>query len=108
MRNVNFTGTGTGFALVQVSYKYNMNVTGAWPRFTLDPQVNKVSTPDFLHLTVCTSYIPVGSENNSNMAVMEVNFPSGFTADLDTLPSIQATKKVKVFQCLLIGKFNSG
>jgi len=57
---------------------------------------------------VCTSYIPVGSENNSNMAVMEVNFPSGFTADLDTLPSIQATKKVKVFQCLLIGKFNSG
>lgn len=54
VRQLNVTATGNGFALLQVSYKYNVNVTGAWPRFTLDPQPNKNSNPDYLHLTVCT------------------------------------------------------
>lgn len=29
------------------------------------------------------------------MAVMEVAFPSGFTADLDTLPSLKSSENVK-------------
>lgn len=29
------------------------------------------------------------------MAVMEVQFPSGFTADLDTLPSLEVSENVK-------------
>ncbi|XP_055684023.1 thioester-containing protein 1 allele R1-like isoform X3 [Lutzomyia longipalpis] len=96
VRNVTVSAKGKGFAVVQLSYRYNLNVTGAWPRFTLDPQVNKNSNQDFLHLSVCTSFIPDGpAGNESNMAVMEVAFPSGFTADLDTLPSLQALEKVK-------------
>lgn len=31
----------------------------------------------------------------SNMAVMEVSLPSGFVADLDTIPSLEATESVK-------------
>lgn len=54
VRQVNVTATGRGFALLQLSYRYNLNVTGAWPRFTLDPQPNKNSHKDYLHLTVCT------------------------------------------------------
>ncbi|GAB0100917.1 CD109 [Sergentomyia squamirostris] len=96
VRNVSVSATGKGFAVVQLSYRYNLNVTGAWPRFTLDPQVNKNSNQDFLHLSVCTSFIPDGpATNDSNMAVMEVAFPSGFTADQDTLPSLQMLEKVK-------------
>lgn len=41
------------------------------------------------------SYVPVGNSNRSNMAVMEVEFPSGFTADLDTLPSLEVSENVK-------------
>jgi CD109 antigen len=91
VRKVILKGTGRGIGMAQVSYKYNVNVTGAWPRFTLDPQVNKNSNPDYLSLTICTSYIPSPEENDlvSNMAVMEVKFVSGFTADLDTLPSLE-------------------
>lgn len=92
---MNISATGSGFALLQVSYKYNTNVTGAWPRFTLDPQPNKNSNPDYLHLTVCTSFVPAGPYNQSNMAVMEVQFPSGFTSDLDTLPSLEVSENVK-------------
>uniref|UniRef100_A0A6B2E4V8 CD109 antigen n=1 Tax=Phlebotomus kandelakii TaxID=1109342 RepID=A0A6B2E4V8_9DIPT len=96
VRNVTVSAEGKGFVVVQLSYRYNLNVTGAWPRFTLDPQVNKNSNQDFLHLSVCTSFIPDGAAGNeSNMAVMEVGFPSGFTADLDTLPSLQMLEKVK-------------
>lgn len=54
VRLVNITATGRGFALLQLSYRYNLNVTGAWPLFTLDPQPNKNSHQDYLHLTVCT------------------------------------------------------
>ncbi|XP_058061517.1 thioester-containing protein 1 allele R1-like isoform X2 [Anopheles bellator] len=94
-RHIELKATGTGFAIVQLAYKYNMNVTGEWPRFVLDPQVNANSNPDHLHLSVCTSFVPSAGQNVSNMAVMEVGFPSGFTADSDTLPSLENMPFIK-------------
>uniref|UniRef100_A0AAG5DEP7 CD109 antigen n=1 Tax=Anopheles atroparvus TaxID=41427 RepID=A0AAG5DEP7_ANOAO len=94
-RTIEIKATGSGFAVVQLSYKYNMNVTGEWPRFVLDPQVNANTNPDHLHLTVCTSFVPSAGQNVSNMAVMEVSFPSGFTADSDTLPSLENMAYIK-------------
>lgn len=94
-KNVEIKATGRGFAIVSMGYKYNMNVTGEWPRFVLDPQVNKNSNQDYLHLSVCTSFVPTTGQNSSNMAVMEVGFPSGFTADSDTLPSLENMDYIK-------------
>lgn len=94
-KNVDIKATGRGFAIVSLGYKYNMNVTGEWPRFVLDPQVNKNSNQDYLHLSVCTSFVPTAGQNSSNMAVMEVGFPSGFTADSDTLPSLENMDYIK-------------
>ncbi|XP_050076546.1 CD109 antigen-like [Anopheles maculipalpis] len=94
-RNIEIKATGSGFAVVQLSYKYNMNVTGEWPRFVLDPQVNANTNPDHLHLSVCASFVPSAGQNVSNMAVMEVGFPSGFTADSDTLPSLENMPFIK-------------
>lgn len=95
IREVNLTATGNGVCVAQLSYKYHVNVTGEWPRFTLDPQISKTSTKDNLQLTVCTSFVPMDSSEESNMAVMEVEFPSGFTADPDSLPSLENYKNVK-------------
>uniref|UniRef100_A0A1Y9H2W1 CD109 antigen n=1 Tax=Anopheles dirus TaxID=7168 RepID=A0A1Y9H2W1_9DIPT len=94
-RTIEIQAAGSGFAVVQLSYKYNMNVTGEWPRFVLDPQVNANSNPDHLHLSVCASFVPSAGQNVSNMAVMEVGFPSGFTADSDTLPSLENMPFIK-------------
>ncbi|XP_049282260.1 CD109 antigen isoform X8 [Anopheles funestus] len=94
-RNIEIKATGSGFAVVQLSYKYNMNVTGEWPRFVLDPQVNANTNQDHLHLSVCASFVPSAGQNVSNMAVMEVGFPSGFTADSDTLPSLENMPFIK-------------
>lgn len=96
VRNIEVTASGRGIGLVQISYKYNINVTGAYPRFTLNPQVNKNSNQDYLHLTVCTAYVPNTETNDlrSNMAVMEIALPSGFTADQDSLPSLERSQGV--------------
>ena len=34
------------FFSVQVGYEYNVEVTGAWPSFVVNPQVFRVSTSD--------------------------------------------------------------
>ncbi|XP_012136997.1 thioester-containing protein 1 allele R1 isoform X2 [Megachile rotundata] len=94
-RLVNVTATGTGFALIQVSFQYNLNVTGAWPLFTLDPQVDKNSNANHLQLSICSGFVPTKEANESNMVVMEVNLPSGFTVDRDSLPSLEVSQNVK-------------
>ncbi|XP_076755631.1 CD109 antigen isoform X1 [Xylocopa sonorina] len=94
-RLVNITATGNGFALVQVSFQYNLNVTGAWPLFTLDPQVDKNSNANHLQLSVCSGFVPTKEANTSNMVVMEVSLPSGFTVDRESLPSLEVSQNVK-------------
>lgn len=97
IRAVNVSASGHGSGVFALSYRYNANVTGAWPRFTVDPQVNRNSNADYLHLTVCTSFVPAPEDvvKVSNMVVMEVEFPSGFTADTETIPSLEAGEHVK-------------
>ncbi|PSN57619.1 hypothetical protein C0J52_00529 [Blattella germanica] len=95
VRKVDITASGTGFALIQVSYQYNLNVTGAWPMFTLDPQVDKNSDSNHLQLSVCSGFVGTQFVNESNMAVMEVTLPSGFTVDTDALPSLEVSQHVK-------------
>ncbi|KRT80931.1 hypothetical protein AMK59_6126 [Oryctes borbonicus] len=96
-RVINITAEGKGIALVKVNYQYNMNVTGPWPMFTLDPQIDKNSNEHHLQLSICTAFVSRNlSENSvSNMAVMEVNLPSGFTVDVDSLPSLEVSQNVQ-------------
>lgn len=53
-RMVNITAQGKGLALLRVAYQYNVNVTGPWPMFTLDPQVDKNTNKDHLQISICT------------------------------------------------------
>lgn len=36
--------------------------------------------------------------SHSNMAIMEVNLPSGFTADIDALPSLSVSQNIKLVE----------
>jgi len=94
-REIKLRASGSGVALVQVGYRFNVDVTGAWPSFVVNPQVFRPSTQDHLQVTICANYIQGGSARQSNMAVMEVNLPSGFTANLDALPALRRYKGVK-------------
>lgn len=57
--------------------------------------MNRNSNADYLHLTVCTNFVPSVGETVSNMAVMEVAFPSGVVADQERIPSLESSKGVK-------------
>ncbi|EFX86067.1 hypothetical protein DAPPUDRAFT_313404 [Daphnia pulex] len=89
--HVEISAVGSGFSIIQVSTSYNLNVTGEWPLFTLDPQLFKNANQNRMQLTICSSF--VGEE--SNMAVMEISLPSGYVMDEDSLPSLRAIKDVK-------------
>lgn len=94
-RWVNIEATGTGVAIAQLSWGYNLEVVGAWPAFRLDPQVDRQSTTNQLHLSVCTS--PVKGYNQTNMAVMEVNVPSGYAINTDRLKNLFHYPQIKRF-----------
>ncbi|BET03017.1 thioester-containing protein [Nesidiocoris tenuis] len=92
VREIEVDAKGKGFAVVQVSYRFNVNKKGAFPSFTLEPKVDPSSTKNHLLLEVCTTYVG-GKE--SNMAVMEVTLPSGYTIDNDGIKSLKLTNNVK-------------
>ncbi|CAM6001992.1 unnamed protein product, partial [Sphagnum balticum] len=84
--------SGFGSAILQVSWQYNLAVSAEQPSFYLSPQRDKTSTENYLQLSVCT-YFKAG--NSTNMAVMEVELPSGYVADVDHLHSVTRAKEVK-------------
>lgn len=40
-------------------------------------------------------FVPTKEANESNMVVMEVSLPSGFTVDKESLPSLEVSQNVK-------------
>lgn len=52
-QTVHLTATGHGFALVQLSYRYNLNESDVYASFTLQPTVNKV-TAGHLSVDICS------------------------------------------------------
>ncbi len=94
-RELRLRASGYGIGVVQVGFQYNLDVTAAWPSFVVNPQVFKPSTANHMQFTVCVNYIEGGNSRSSNMAVMEVNLPSGFTANMDSLPALRRYKGVK-------------
>nr|BAR45599.1 thioester-containing protein 2 [Epanerchodus sp. RS-2014] len=89
---VRFTARGSGFAIAQVSYSYNVNITQEKPSFIINPLVDRNSNRNLLVINACTSYTRNGS---SNMAVVEVDLPSGYTVDKDSLPALLKMKDIK-------------
>lgn len=96
---MNVACTGMGFALVQVSYQFNLNDAEKSPRFTLTVNVDKKSNDNSLILNICTKYIADSDGDTTNMAIIEAELPSGFTADLAStktaLASVKGFKKVE-------------
>lgn len=92
LKYIEVEASGFGAAILQVSWQYNLAVSAEQPAFFMNPLLDKTSTENYLQLSVC-SYYKAG--NSTNMAVMEVDLPSGYSADVDALPSIARAKEVK-------------
>ncbi|XP_049540006.1 CD109 antigen-like [Anopheles darlingi] len=95
--SVNIAGQGSGF--IQLAYKYLLNLVNFERSFKL--AVNKTDTDSdaVLKLDVCTSFIPKLSDQRSNMALVEVNLPSGYVTETGLIvekPGINPIRKREI------------
>lgn len=95
-RKFEVSAKGQGFCIFQISYRYNLDDSEKEPRFNLNPVIEKASNKEFLHLSIGTNFVADIQNDKSNMAVMEVTLPSGFTFDSDYLSELLKSPRVKV------------
>ncbi|XP_072279934.1 alpha-2-macroglobulin-like protein 1 [Pyxicephalus adspersus] len=81
---------GEGCVFIQTSLKYNIHIAKAKPAFDLKVNVTLVEdqTKPVLQYTIDVRYI--GPRNASNMALVQVELPSGYSANKESL--IRMTK----------------
>lgn len=94
MTVVNVTATGTGISLLQVCSQYNIKELNVSPRFIITPTILDSYSVDRLNLQICSSYIPLDSNNRSSSVEMEITLPSGFVADKIALQGLVANNRV--------------
>jgi len=95
-RNVNLDVKGQGTALATLTWSYYVEERVADPSFTISTQI-KAKTPkaETIELTISTSFL---RPKPSNMAVMEINLPSGYAFDADELPELRKIEKVMRYE----------
>uniref|UniRef100_A0A6P4ES42 TEP1-F n=1 Tax=Drosophila rhopaloa TaxID=1041015 RepID=A0A6P4ES42_DRORH len=99
-REVHVSASGRGGSLVQLSYRHNVVTKEESPSFKIKTTV-KDSPINRLELEICSEYTPVEASDKgkpSNMAVMEVQLPSGFLADADDLKRTKSSPDVKIVE----------
>ncbi|KAJ8726365.1 hypothetical protein PYW07_001063 [Mythimna separata] len=93
-RSVSAVTEGRGLGLLGLWARGATNVTAPWPRYTLDPRVDQVSTKDRLQLSVCFGFVAQGNETESGLTLLTVQLPSGYLADINTLTELTAVRHV--------------
>lgn len=95
-RKFSIKAKGRGMAILEIAYRYNLACITEFPRFKINQTVTMKDNNQHLNLQVCANFMPDTKANKSNMALMEVSLPSGFTFAGDTLMRLTMTKDVKV------------
>lgn len=88
---VKISAAGRGAGVVQVAWQYNLLVSAEQAAFYLNPIIDRTSNVNYLQLSVCTYY---KAGEKSNMALLEVELPSGYRADVEALPGLKRQKDI--------------
>ncbi|KAM7352895.1 thioester-containing protein 2 isoform 11-T11 [Cochliomyia hominivorax] len=96
-RQVTLQADGQGSSLVQLSYRYNLATKDDKPSFNIKHNILPSAHPRLLQMDVCADFVPGANSDikESNMAIMEISLPSGFTADTDKFEEIRQAKQVQ-------------
>ncbi|XP_023305796.2 CD109 antigen-like isoform X4 [Lucilia cuprina] len=96
-RQITLEANGEGSSLVQLSYRYNLANKDDKPSFCIKHTIQSTDYPSLLQMDVCTEFVPGANSDlkESNMAIMEIYLPSGFTADADKFDAIRQAKQVQ-------------
>jgi hypothetical protein len=94
--SVGVSANGKGIAVVHLGYRYTSTKLNPTPAFNLDVIVSSRSKVNFLSLDLSASYIVSAGSTASNMAIIEVNLPSGYVYDHNTTPILMRTVNVSI------------
>ena len=96
-RQVTLEAEGEGSSLVQLSYRYNLATKDDKPSFSVKHKILPSSYSGQLQMEVCADYSPAAGDDTkeSNMAVMEIYLPSGYTADSEKFEQIRSANEVQ-------------
>ncbi|XP_058126754.1 thioester-containing protein 1 allele S3-like [Anopheles coustani] len=86
--------SGRGSALFTIQAEYTLDLRNHKKRFNLDVEKLRNSNNE-LQMRICTSYIAQLSDNRSNMALVEVNFPSGYVVDNNPISNPTTITKIE-------------
>ncbi|XP_037958039.1 alpha-1-inhibitor 3-like isoform X2 [Teleopsis dalmanni] len=98
-RDLFFNGKGIGAVILQVAYQFNILQNDCKPSFKLSSKICDTDVPPgklIVHVSV--EFVPLETDNGnneSNMVVMEVNLPSGYTALAESFDKIKNVPNVK-------------
>ncbi|CAG7822305.1 unnamed protein product [Allacma fusca] len=91
-RTLDVAAEGKGSALAQLTWTYYVENPVRDPAFAVNVTVGKLAGDD-LTLDICTKYL--GKDGNSNMAIVEVNLPSGYAFDTESLLQLKSVKEYR-------------
>lgn len=94
-RNVNVQVNGVGTGIFQISYQYNLNIIHRASSFNLEVNLLPNSTYYRQELSVCVSFIAREAYQYSNMALVEVFFPSGIVADENSVRDLSIGRNIQ-------------
>ncbi|XP_043065393.1 alpha-2-macroglobulin [Drosophila ficusphila] len=97
-KSLEFEAKGTGSALVQISYQYNVVEKEPKQSFKIETIVLPEVAPAKLELSVCVDFIEEGKAKESNMAILEVSLPSGYTSDEESFNAIKEIERVRLVE----------
>ncbi|KAH9489284.1 hypothetical protein Btru_057009 [Bulinus truncatus] len=89
---VKIDATGSGMALVQVAVSFNVESEIFETTFDLTVKLIE-ETINNLFVETCAKWL--GSGPSSAMAVQEIGIPSGFEADLESIPQMDILKRIE-------------
>ncbi|KAH8405167.1 hypothetical protein KR222_007055, partial [Zaprionus bogoriensis] len=97
-KSLSYEVKGSGAALIQISYQYNIIEKDPKPIFTIKTDIHKDNPAAKLVMSVCVEYVEEGKAKSTNMAILEVSLPSGYTADEETFKDIQEVEGVRLVE----------
>uniref|UniRef100_A0A2M4DRR5 TEP1-F n=1 Tax=Anopheles darlingi TaxID=43151 RepID=A0A2M4DRR5_ANODA len=95
IKDLKVTFTGTGTALVQVAYQYSTNVLQSSNRFNIAVTRMDTTSSFVLKLHICSSFEPAWPGEHSNMALVEVNLPSGYVVDTNCISQATTVNPIR-------------
>ncbi|KFB36245.1 hypothetical protein ZHAS_00003377 [Anopheles sinensis] len=86
---------GLGNGLLDVTYEYTKDLCNYKNRFDLKLESLNTNSESELQLKVCANYIPKDTDLRSNMALIEVYFPSGYVVDKNPISRASGDSPIK-------------